>query len=90
MGYRVYYFKNMHGGSIFVAVKKEDSVRWHQHLGHICFDSLASLSMVCEFKFNKDSLDCCDVCHKAKQVRNSFCLSDSHGSKPFNLVHYDL
>ena len=80
----------MRGGSAFAAIKKEDYVIWHQRLGHPPFGSLASLSTVCEFKFSKNSLVCCDVCHRAKQRRNSFCLSDSRAEKSFDLIHCDL
>ena len=30
------------------------------------------------------------MCHRAKQTRHSFSLSDSRASKPFDLLHYDL
>ena len=85
----VHYFKSMHGGLVFVAAKKEDYIRWHQCLGHALFGTLASLSSVCEFKFNNNSSDCCNVCNRAKQT-HSFCLSNSRANKPFDLVHYDL
>lgn len=86
----VYYLRTMRGRLVFAAIKKLDPVRWHQRLGHPSYGSLAQLSMLCDFHLNKDSLDCCDVCHRAKQTRNSFPLSDSRANKPFDLIHGDL
>ena len=35
-------------------------------------------------------MDCCDVCHRVKQTRNSFTLNEIIASKLFDLIHCDL
>ena len=90
LGNGVYNLRTMLGGSIFTAIKKVGPEKWHQRLGHPSHGSLAPSSMICDFKLNKEFLKCCDVCHKAKQTRNSFPLSESRASKPFDLIHCDL
>ena len=89
-GNGVYYLTDMHGGSAFTATKNVDHVRWHQQLEHPSYGSLVSLSTICDFKLNKDFLDCCDVCHRPKQTRNGFPLTETRASKPFGLIHCDL
>ena len=42
--------------------------------------------MLCDFKLNKEFLDCCDKCHRAEQTRNSFSLSESKASNYFELI----
>ena len=64
-------------GSVFAALQSTNLIRWHQHLGNPSFGSLSTLSSVYGFKLNKDFYDCCDVCHRAKQTRNDFPLSNS-------------
>ena len=86
----MYYLRDMHGGSAFTTTKNVDHVRWHQQLEHPSYGSLVSLSTICDFKLNKDFLDCCDVCHRAKQTRNSFPLSETRANKPFDLRHCHL
>jgi len=46
----------MHSGLVFAVVKKVNQVR-QQRLGHPLCSSLAPLSMVCDFKLKKESLD---------------------------------
>jgi len=86
LGNTVYYLRFLRGRSIFDAVKKVDQVWWHQRLGHLSCGSLAPLYMLCDFNLNKESLNCCDVCHRTKQTQNSFLLSEYRASSPFDLV----
>jgi len=65
---KVYYLRTMHGGSVFATVKKVDRMGWYQQLGHLSHDSLALLSMLCDFKLNKYFSECCVVCHRAEQT----------------------
>jgi len=46
---------------VFAVMQNEDSIRWHQHLGHPCFGSLNTLSGVCGFELNEDFYNCCDI-----------------------------
>lgn len=82
--------KTVQGGSTLAAVKQDDSIRWHKCLGHPSFGSLSPLSSLCEFKLNRDLSYCCDICHRVKQTRSSFPLSDSRADRPFGLIHCDL
>jgi len=75
-------------GSIFAAVHKEDAIIWHQR--HPSYGSLFTLSSEHGFELNKRFYECCNVCHRAKQTRNSFPLSDSKATRPFGLIHCDL
>ena len=75
-------------GSIFAAVHKEDAIIWHQR--HPSYGSLFTLSSEHGFELNKRFYECCNVCHRAKQTRNSFSLSDSKATRPFGLIHCDL
>ena len=68
----------------------QSSLQWHQRLGYLTCGSLAPLSMLCDFKLNKESLDYCDVCHRTKQTQNNFPLTESRASSPFDLVNCDL
>jgi len=73
-----------------VAVHKKEAVQWHQRLGHPSYGSLSTSSSLCGFEINKEFCAFCDVCHKAKQTRNTFPLSDSKEARPFGLIHCDL
>jgi hypothetical protein len=42
------------------------------------------------FLLKKNSVGCCDVCHRAKQRRLPFPLSDNKASRALELVHCDL
>ena len=86
----MYYLKKSAGGKALAATQFQDCEIWHQQLGHPSLGSLSHLSTNFGFQLNKDLDGCCDVCHRAKQTRNSFALSDSHALRPFSLVHCDL
>lgn len=74
----VYYLKKSAGGKALAATQLQDCEIWHQWLGHPSMGSLSYLSETFGFKLNKHFNGCCDVCHRAKQTRNSFTLSESH------------
>ncbi|KAL0400903.1 UNVERIFIED_CONTAM: Retrovirus-related Pol polyprotein from transposon TNT 1-94 [Sesamum latifolium] len=61
---------------------------WHHRLGHASFQSIKHIS---DFNITVTLPESpCDVCHKSKQSRLSFPLSNSQAQKPFELVHMDL
>ena len=60
----VYYFKAGTGGVSIAAIKSKETTLWHQRSRHPSVGSLSIISTICEFQFNKDSLQCCDVCIK--------------------------
>jgi len=86
----VYFLKLPAGGASYATLRHKESSIWHQRLGHPSFGSLFTFSKDYGLLLNKDVLGCCDVCHKAKQTRHPFSLSDSRADKPFSLIHCDL
>lgn len=48
---------------------------WHKRLGHPLERNLSYLSKVCGFTCSSSDVECCDVCHRAKQTPISFPLS---------------
>ncbi|GKD91983.1 ribonuclease H-like domain-containing protein [Tanacetum coccineum] len=62
---------------------------WHNRLGH-SFDQVVDV-LQSELNFTKDShISPCDICHKAKQTRENFLLSDHKTTTIGELVHVDL
>lgn len=62
---------------------------WHHRLGHPSDHAIDLLHS--ELKFTKDShVSPCDICHKAKQTREPFPLSEHKSSAIGDLVHIDL
>jgi len=77
------YFKDGTRGTGLAAISSKETILWHQRLGQASVRSY-------EFQINKDALRCCDICHKAKQTRNSFSLSNTRAKKTFSLIHCDV
>jgi hypothetical protein len=62
---------------------------WHNRLGHPSDQAVNLIQST--LKFTKDShVSPCDICHKAKQTREPFPLSDHKSSTLGDLVHIDL
>ncbi|XP_052625052.1 uncharacterized protein LOC128132492 [Lactuca sativa] len=61
---------------------------WHNKLGHPSDQALSSLKN--KLKFGNEVLPPCDICHKAKQTRESFPVSQFVTSKLGELVHLDV
>ncbi|GJZ21031.1 ribonuclease H-like domain-containing protein [Tanacetum coccineum] len=62
---------------------------WHNRLGHPVDQVLATLHN--DLKISKTGyVPVCEVCHRAKQTRESFPLSDHKSKNPGELVHFDL
>lgn len=73
-----------------MAVKRSTEKLWRKRLGHPSNISLSYLSGVCSFTSSNNGVECCDVCHRAKQTRIFFSLSDNKASCAFELIHCDL
>ena len=72
----------------FHCVTKDDNV-WHNRLGHLSDERLHVLrSRYSCIPVKKPYL--CDTCHRAKQRKLPFALSDSSTSKIFNILHMDI
>ena len=61
---------------------------WHRQLGHPSEKVVQSLPFISRSSssFNK----ACDVCHQAKQPRNTFSISDSRATIKFEIIYCDL
>ncbi|XP_071708748.1 uncharacterized protein [Rutidosis leptorrhynchoides] len=62
---------------------------WHHRLGHPAHQVLDVLKPNLKFKDNEIN-NPCDVCHRAKQKREPFPLSDHKTTKLGELIHLDL
>ncbi|XP_074305911.1 uncharacterized protein LOC141641136 [Silene latifolia] len=61
---------------------------WHRRLGHPGGNVVQFLPLAHSLSVNKNLV--CDVCHRAKQTRASFNLSENIASDIFSLIHCDL
>lgn len=52
----------------------------------ICF----KLSSFLSFHFDKNKVECCDICHRSKQCRQPFPSSNNKAEFAFQLIHCDL
>lgn len=62
---------------------------WHNRLGHPADQVLNVLQQDLNFN-NKSIISPCEVCHKAKQTREPFPLSDHKTERLGDLIHLDL
>nr|GEW00554.1 ribonuclease H-like domain-containing protein [Tanacetum cinerariifolium] len=79
-------FTGMSNSSIASYVSKE---LWHCRLGHPADQVLSVFSDKISFKTG-DHSSACDICHKAKQTREPFPLSDRKSFKIGDLIHLDV
>nr|GEY91866.1 ribonuclease H-like domain-containing protein [Tanacetum cinerariifolium] len=63
---------------------------WHNRLGHPADQVLQLLKDELKFDHKNHSATPCDVCHKAKQTREPFPLSDHKSTQIGELVHLDV
>ncbi|GJU12053.1 ribonuclease H-like domain-containing protein [Tanacetum coccineum] len=62
---------------------------WHTRLGHPSDQAVDMLHQ--DLNFTKDShVSPCDICHKAKQKREPFPVSDHQATSIGELIHFDL
>ncbi|GJY55465.1 ribonuclease H-like domain-containing protein [Tanacetum coccineum] len=62
---------------------------WHNRLGHPAYQVLAVLKKDLNIS-RSSSVSACEVCHRAKQTRESFPLSDHRYKKIGELVHLNF
>nr|XP_043616143.1 uncharacterized protein LOC122588063 [Erigeron canadensis] len=90
----LYIFQNMLKGNMFISnhakIECYLSVQlWRNRLGHPSESVLVTLKN--KLNLNDDTIiSPCEVCHKAKQTRNSFPLSKHKTHSLGDLVHLDL
>ena len=86
---RIYYFKPLRPPFASPATRVLPRALWHQRLGHISFHRLSLIPNISMSSLNKSN-ECCDVCHRAKQARLSFPISNTRSDSPFILIHCDI
>ena len=62
---------------------------WHNRLGHLSNERLHVLRSQYPFIFVQKT-NLCDTCHRAKQRKLPFVLSNSTTFKIFELLHMDI
>ncbi|GKD17930.1 ribonuclease H-like domain-containing protein, partial [Tanacetum coccineum] len=91
----LYMFDYDHNGKTFAGMSNYGIVSyvskelWHCRLGHPADQVLSVLSDKIGFKTG-DHISACDICHKAKQTREPFPLSDHKSSKIGDLIRLDF
>nr|XP_043624691.1 uncharacterized protein LOC122596185 [Erigeron canadensis] len=89
----LYVFDNMHVGNSFMSCNSFvcciSQSLWHSRLGHPADQVLYVLKDELKLKYDSEHGPC-EVCHKAKQTREPFPLSDHKTKSLGELVHLDL
>ncbi|PWA87488.1 hypothetical protein CTI12_AA130010 [Artemisia annua] len=89
----VYYFDGDQGSNLTVKIFKSScflsKYLWHCRLGHPSDQVLKVLNKDHKFD-NKNNVEVCEICQKAKQTREPFPLSKHKTSMLADLVHLDL
>ncbi|XP_071688885.1 uncharacterized protein [Rutidosis leptorrhynchoides] len=80
---------NVVGLSCNVCVHLVSAQLWHARLGHPSVQVLKVLKQKLNLKDIQENCPC-DICHKAKQVREPFPLSDHKSQELGDLIHLDL
>ncbi|KAJ0470826.1 putative RNA-directed DNA polymerase [Helianthus annuus] len=81
------YFCGNSFNSVIACFNKAETIKlWHSRLGHPADQALNVLNL----KDDKTNTEPCEVCHKAKQHRVPFPLSEHKTSKVGDLIHLDV
>ncbi|XP_035832785.1 uncharacterized protein LOC110877381 [Helianthus annuus] len=81
------YFCGNSFNSVIACFNKAETIKlWHSRLGHPADQALNVLNL----KSDKANIDPCEVCHKAKQHRVPFPLSEHKTSRVGDLIHLDV
>ena len=68
---------------------KETFALWHKRLGHPSLQTMGHLPHITRDKINFD-ITTCNICHRSKQTRNIFPLSENKENSLFELIHCDV
>ncbi|KAF3771845.1 Retrovirus-related Pol polyprotein from transposon TNT 1-94 [Nymphaea thermarum] len=63
---------------------------WHKRLGHVFHSRLKLVNNYLDLNFDLNDDYVCDACHRAKQTRLKFGLSEISTTHPFDLIHCDI
>ncbi|GKB12610.1 retrovirus-related pol polyprotein from transposon RE2 [Tanacetum coccineum] len=86
----LFYFREMPPTRAFKTTTTLPFDLWHKQLGHPSLEVLKLLPQVNLNKKDKELSQSCDVCHRAKQSREKFPVSDNKVASIFELIHCDL
>lgn len=86
----IYVLRQSSQGSTLAVKKKDATVLWHARMGHPSSQVLQYLSQLLDFSFDLNEVHCCDICHRSKQCRLPFALSNNKAENHFHLIHCDL
>ncbi|GKB60520.1 retrovirus-related pol polyprotein from transposon TNT 1-94, partial [Tanacetum coccineum] len=86
----LFYFREMPPTRAFKTTTTLPFDLWHKRLGHPSLEVLKLLPQVNLNKKDKELSQSCDVCHRAKQSREKFPVSDNKVASIFELIHCDL
>ncbi|MCR2848121.1 GAG-pre-integrase domain-containing protein, partial [Weizmannia coagulans] len=84
----LYYFRQVSSVKTTSVMASSSVELWHKRLGHPSEKVVKLLPFVGRCKDHLDKA--CEVCHRAKQPRESFPLSKNKASKILELIHCDL
>ncbi|XP_071739397.1 uncharacterized protein [Rutidosis leptorrhynchoides] len=89
----LYFFDDNSNGKIFksnmIYSNLSKSKLWHERLGHPAYQALNELSDKLGFNKINNNAEPCETCHKAKQTRDPFPLSDHKTKSLGDLIHLD-
>lgn len=74
----------------FLGAKKYLTTLWYTRMGQPSPQDLQQILHHIQCTFDSHKSACCDICHKAKQCRNSFSSSNDKATATFDLIHCDL
>lgn len=91
---RIYRLQSVGSVNLTTSSTSKDMMLWHQRLGHLNFDSLASLRKVAndiDFQMTTQK-QACDVCLKGKQTRAPFVTNHNKpvANSRLALIHSDV
>ena len=83
----LYYFRGIRHEKVFKVGDMSLFDLWHKRMRH---PSLKITQLIPNIDSSVTGNKACDVCQRAKQIRDSFPLSSHKASSSFELVHCDL
>ncbi|KAI5386441.1 hypothetical protein KIW84_072829 [Lathyrus oleraceus] len=83
----VYLFTKSSQHGFLGAVKKDLTTLWQTRMGHLSPQFIQQILHHLKCTFDSHKSVCYDICHKAKQYRNSFPYSNNEATAAFDLMH---
>lgn len=86
----LYYFRGVPRVKALTIDGLTPSALWHKRLGHPSDKVLKLVPNIGIISDSKKMNKACDICHRAKQTRDCFPISNHTTTKIFELIHCDL